>query len=280
MHRRIIAIAVTLCASVAVAAEKPNVTVTLKTLTERRELAIEKTPFSGWNTGIELTLHVDGPDVKGARKFGMLKVSKAVDDAGTDLNAASKETPKQNILENYEEVREPQSFGMDSNQPKPTGFDMELKLPALSARSAKSIAQVSATMQVLVGGEKKIVEVKQIKQNYGKTIDDPALKQLGVTFELIDPSKASQGAMFMGDPKKSVSANISGNIDAIASVQIVDAKGKKLSQGAMWSDMGGKRAISYEMEKNLSDDMVLQLEVWPGQKTVTVPIELKDIKLP
>ena len=38
--------------------------------------------------------------------------------------------------------------------------------------------------------------------------------------------------------------------------------------------------ISYELDKNLADDMVLQLEVWPGQKTVTVPIELKDIKLP
>ena len=29
-----------------------------------------------------------------------------------------------------------------------------------------------------------------------------------------------------------------------------------------------------------ADDVTLQIEVWPGQKTVKVPFELKDVKLP
>jgi hypothetical protein len=48
----------------------------------------------------------------------------------------------------------------------------------------------------------------------------------------------------------------------------------------MWSDSGGSRTINYGLEKPLADDTVLQIEVWPGQKTLTVPIALKDVKLP
>jgi hypothetical protein len=48
----------------------------------------------------------------------------------------------------------------------------------------------------------------------------------------------------------------------------------------MRNDDGGKRTVSYFLEKTLSDDMALQLEAWPGQKTITIPIELKDLKLP
>src|SRR5262245_54702184 len=57
--------------------ESSQTQVTLKRLLERRELAVEKTPFSGWETGVELTLHVDGPGVAGARKFGHLKLLEA-----------------------------------------------------------------------------------------------------------------------------------------------------------------------------------------------------------
>jgi hypothetical protein len=48
----------------------------------------------------------------------------------------------------------------------------------------------------------------------------------------------------------------------------------------MWSDELGKRSITYDLEEPLTDDAILELEVWPGQKTITVPFEFKDIKLP
>src|SRR4051812_19368457 len=63
-------------------------TVTLKSLTETRELAVVKSTFSGWHNGIELSLHIDGPAVAGATKYGKVKILKAVDDVGTDLSKA------------------------------------------------------------------------------------------------------------------------------------------------------------------------------------------------
>ena len=77
-----------------------------------------------------------------------------------------------------------------------------------------------------------------------------------------------------------MTAQISGKADALADVSIVDASGEQLNQGSMWTDDGGVRTVTYDLEKPLPDDASLQLEVWPGQKTVTVPFELKDVKLP
>src|SRR4051812_6636735 len=108
---------IALClAGVAIAqTAKPNATVTLKRLIEKRELSFDKTPFSGWENGIELTLHIDGADVGGARKYGKLKATAAMDDAGTDLTKKG-EGPS-NSDSSFHEVREPQVFH--------SGFDIE-----------------------------------------------------------------------------------------------------------------------------------------------------------
>src|SRR4051812_28015762 len=86
---------VTLC-SISHGADKgpadAQTSVTLKRLLEKRELAMEKTPFSGWDNGIDLYLHVDGSAVKEARKY-KLKVTDAKDDTGTDLKKAPKGVP-------------------------------------------------------------------------------------------------------------------------------------------------------------------------------------------
>jgi hypothetical protein len=255
-----------------------NATVTLKKLVEKRQMSVEKSPFGSFENGIDLTLYIDGADVKGARKFGKLKVTKAVDDVGTDLNKKSEDSME--MGDQFQDIQEPMSFGMGENKPKPTGFEVELRLPTPSARGAKTIKQVSGSVSVLVGGEKKVVQFKQIKQNLGKAVEDPVLKQMGVTVKLLDPSKAPPGMMMMGEKDKSLNVEFTGNFDALAEVNIVDASGEKVSQGSMRNDDGGKRTVSYFLEKTLSDDMALQLEAWPGQKTITIPIELKDLKLP
>jgi hypothetical protein len=273
-----------------------NATVTLKKLTEKRELDLVKDDFAGWDNGIELRLHVDGPDVQGARKYGKLKAIQAVDDAGTDLTKQG-EGPKFMDSDSYHEIREEPNWGrQDNSKPKPTGFDVDLKLPTPAARSAKSIKVVAGNLVVLVGGEKKVIEIKPIKSHIGEPIDDPALKALGVSFTLIDPSARSMkqkiggaiiGSSVGGKRDRSVSAEIVGNIDAIAQVTIVDPSGKKLSGSSMWSDEpnpagggGGKRSITYNVDKPLPADATMQIEVYPGQKTVPVVFELKDIKLP
>lgn len=283
--RALIVIILALSASLALAQQQAAPSVTLKSLTEKREMIIEKTPFSGWENGIELKLHVDGEAVKGARQYGMVKIIQATDDAGTDLTKSTDEGPRSRSSDNFEDIREEPSFSFGrGNAPKPTGFDFELKLPTPSARSAKTIKLIKGEMQVLVGGEKKIVQVKSIKQNFGKTLDDPALKQANITLTLIDPKAPSaRGMMNMmmggGDANKRLSIVVSGELSALGEVKVMDG-GEKINPGSFWGDDNGKRSITYDLEKPLPDNAVLEIEVWPGQKKITVPFELKDVKLP
>jgi hypothetical protein len=295
MGSSIMAILVCIMASIA-SAQTPGGggVVTLKSLLEKRELSLEKSDFAGWNSGIELSLHVDGADVQGARKYGKIALTQAVDDVGTDLSKKG-EGPKAPMKE-MREIRKPMSFG-NRNEAKTTGFDFDLDLPTPSARSAKSI-NVSGTFQVVVGGEKKVVEVKPIKASLGKTVDDPALKAVGVTVEIVDPGtpaggasaspaappprakKRSAHASISPDATQGLSLMLSGKLDEIAQIDILDAAGKKLNNGSMSQETGGKRLINYGIDGGLPKDAVLHIEVWPGQKTLTVPFELKDVKLP
>jgi hypothetical protein len=198
-------------------------------------------------------------------------------------------------MKDFREIQQRMSFGSrhggskggggDSagDEAKPSGFDFDLQLPTPSARRATAITTISGTIAVIVGGEKKIVEVKPLKANLGKTLDDPALKAVGVNVEIVNPSKPAKpksGLSFGPDTSKGVTLILSGNLDEIASISILDASGKKLNNGSMWHDSGGTRTINYGLEKPLADSTVMQIEVWPGQKIITVPVELKDLKLP
>lgn len=257
-------------------------TVQIRSIVEKRELSLaqDKDPFAGWNNNIEINFHIDGDAVKGARSYGHLKIKSATDDAGTDLT--QKGQGPSYAMKGMEEIREPMVFGNSRHEekPKPTGFEFKLTLPTPSARAAKTFS-CSATIDVIAGGEKKIVAVKDIKSHLGKPVQDPALKAVGVHFELVDPAnRKSMGVLVSGNGDNTVSAIISGKIDALASVRIVNAAGKKLNNSSTWSDDGGSRSIFYICNDPIPSDAVLELEVWPGQKTITIPIEIKNQALP
>jgi hypothetical protein len=277
MRHWVVATIVMLCSSIAFAQDaKVDSKVTLKKLIEKRELSLEKNPFSGWENGIDLTLHVDGPSVKGARQVGMIQIKQAVDDAGTDLTKKGEDAPMRD-LEQFQDVREPQNFGFGNNAPKPSGFDLDIKLSTPSARTAKSLKTLTGQFQVIIGGEKKEVTVKSLKTHTGKPLDDPALKAAGITFTIGDPAKVTMGS---GEKGKDLPVTIKGDLAALGEVTVADASGEKLNNGSMWNDMGGARSITYSLNKVLPDDAVLTIEVFPGQKKITVPFEIKDVKLP
>ena len=237
-----------------------------------------RTRSADGENGINLTLHVDGPAVANARKYGKLKLTKAIDDAATDLTQTAQDAPT-SALEEMREVQKPMSMGMDDKAPKPTGFDFDLNLPQVSSRKATAIKELTGQLSVLAGGKKTIVTVKSPKSMAGKSVDHPALKQLGVTFTLLDPAKQTGMQMTPEDAKRSLPAQISGAFDAIVEVRLV-AAGQKLNSGASWNDQDGKRSITYTCDQDIPADAVLELEVWPGQKEVVVPFSFKDVKLP
>jgi hypothetical protein len=257
-----------------------NVTVTLTRLIEKRELAPGKDDFDTWKNGIDITLHVDGPDVQEAHKYGKLRIKRAVDDVGTDLSQmASGFGPDS---DHFQEIDARADHGLNTER---TGFNPELTLAKPSARSAKTIRYLGGELLVLVGGEKKIVRVKPSKTSWGKAVDEPALKSAGVTIRLIEPSKQSVaqklgGLILEAASERCVMVEMAGNIDAVANLMVADGSGAKINGTKTSGSEAGARVVLFEMLRSLPDDAALQIEVWPGQKNLTVPFEFKDVTLP
>jgi hypothetical protein len=233
-------------------------------IVETREQTLIKKEgfFSSERSRLVVKLSVSGPDVRGATKWGKVKLTEAVDDAGTDLK------PKENTFafSRGEDMDEINRFGQDE---KAEGFDVELEL-AVPARKATTIKSLKGEFHVLAGGEEKVVTFTKLKSMQGKPLTDPALKAAGID--------ATVGKSSGNDPALVV--DYKGAADAITKVEILDAGGDSMSSGQFSSGSGDAQNVNYMLGKPLDDAMTLKLHLVVGQKTVAVPFELKDLKLP
>ena len=125
-------------------------------------------------------------------------------------------------------------------------------------------------LEVLAGGEEKVVTLTKLKSMQGKPLADPVLKAAGINGKVTKPSG--------DDPALTV--DYTGGTDAIKEVEILDAAGNSVSNGRFSTGFGGTQSVSYQLSKPLDDTMTMKMHLIVGQKTVKVPFELKDVKLP
>jgi hypothetical protein len=84
----------------------------------------------------------------------------------------------------------------------------------------------------------------------------------------------------MGEEDTVVSLTIAGKQDAVEEINLLNAAGKKINQGWFSSDMGGRKTMGLMTEEPIDPSTTVQVILIIGQQTVTVPFELKDVKLP
>jgi hypothetical protein len=238
-------------------------------IVETRMVTLIKKPnvFSSDAPRLQLKLNVDGPELKGSTKWGRIKIAEAVDDVGTDLK------PKDDAMgfgPRGDDLEDISRFGFDDEEKKKTGtFDATIGL-TLPPRKATAIKSLKGEFQVLAGGEEKVVTLTKLKSMQGKPLADPALKAAGITGTV---AKASGD-----DPALAI--DYKGSTDAIKEVEILDASGKSVSSGRFSSGFGDQQTVNYMLNKPLDDAMTMKIHLIVGQKAVTVPFELKDVKLP
>lgn len=264
MKSRVLFVAATLlCSNLAWAGAD---TATLRGVADQRYLQVVKDENS-FNPSNELLIKVrlTGANLSKARQIGNIKISKATDDLGTDLAKA----PADAMVFGGAEMEDINwDFGGDKKDHQ--WLDIDLRIPASPARKASSIRKVEASVDLITGGEEKILEIADLPKHFGETLNDPSLKALNVSITLKKPAADSTNEVPMdikGDP-------------TLVKIEIVDAKGERISNGASWNDENGVRSISYSVESKLPADAKIKMTCWPGQKRVTVPITLSDIKLP
>lgn len=243
----------------------------------------KKKPMFAPESELKVTLHVEGDEVKGASSYGKLRIETATDSAGTDLKPKEERSFFGGSDDDFTSLTDDMArmrMGMsdDDKKDKPLeAFDIELKL-GVSARKATTIATLKGSFQVLAGGQEKVVTAKKLSTLTGKALDDPALKDAGLTITVADPKKA-KASIFGSDPN-SITLQIKGDLKNLADVEILDAKGESVSNSTMSTGEEDNKTYTYGLEQPPDDTLQLRIKVLVGQKTVNVPFELKDVPLP
>ena len=84
-----------------------------------------------------------------------------------------------------------------------------------------------------------------------------------------------------GKDVRSIGLDITGDENALESIEVFDAAGEKVSSGmSSWSFNNGPAHKSLDLQKPLDDSMKLVAKIAVDRKIVTVPFDLKDIALP
>ena len=90
-----------------------------------------------------------------------------------------------------------------------------------------------------------------------------------------------RGQLAYPNDVKSIALDITGDENALESIEVLDASGEKVSNGmSSISFNNGPIQNSLDLEKPLDDSMKLVVKVAVDRKIVSVPFDLKDIALP
>jgi hypothetical protein len=159
----------------------------------------------------------------------------------------------------------------------PFQFQMAFAAPA---RKASKIATLKGQVQLIAGGEIKSVKVTHLPGNLGAAVKDEILKVAGLSVTPTKPTGFTAGIWVSQGQTRMIALVVSGNLESVRKLSIVDTDGKKVGEQSMSSTEGGITTYYLDGAKALDDTMTLQIDLNVGQKTITVPFEFHDIALP
>lgn len=243
------------------------VEVTPQRIEETRALVFNDDKVTRAPAALKLVLALDGAEAESATQYGRVQIEEAADNTGASL------IPRPDAFHSPSKFRDyanaffrNSKFGGKSESAKP---QVELDL-ALPGRAAVKIAHLRGSLELSDGGKTNTVEVAALKHAEKKAVPLPNGSPAGVT--IVVPS---------GDNVRSISIESTGDDDALASIEVVDANGKKISNGmSSWSLNGGPVQKSLGLSKPLDDSMKLVVKTISDRKFTKVPFDLNDVPLP
>jgi hypothetical protein len=234
---------------------------------EVRPLIFKDDKVSRTPASLRLTLALDGSEAESATQYGHVKLEEATDSTGTSL------IPHHDSFHDPSKFREyanaffrNSKFGPKSESVKPQ-VDIELAVPA---RAAARIARLRGSLDLSDGGKTNTMELGGLRRAGKREVPLPNGSPVSVT--IVVPSD---------DNVRSISLQCTGDDSALASIEIVDGTGKRISNGmSSWSVNGGPAQKSLGLSKALDDSMKLVVKVISDRKFTNVTFDLKDILLP
>lgn len=215
---------------------------------------------------MKLTLSLSGPEAESCIRYGNLRLEEAVDDKGASLKPAKDVFHDAAKFKDYANAFFRKSkFG--NTQPPAPQVELEFDPPP---RSATRIVHLRGVMELADAGTLQTIELTALKSAGTKILAIPAGAKVGVTVTVAS-----------GENVRTISVEITGDEGVLESVEVVDASGKKISQGlSSWSVNAGPVQKSLNLSRPLDDTMKLVAKVCLDRKIIKVPFDLKDIALP
>ncbi len=213
---------------------------------------------------LKLTLSLSGPEAESAVRYGHLKLEEAVDDKGTSLIPTNDTFHDAAKFKDYSNAFfRKSSFGGKSDP------QVELDL-ALPARQASRIARLRGSLELAEPGTLQTIELAGLKGAGKKALAVPANAGVGIT-AIVGSSETVH----------SIGIEITGDESAVESLEVVDASGRKISEGmSSWTINGGPVQKTLTLRQPLDDSMKLVAKLALNRKITPIPFDLKDIKLP
>jgi hypothetical protein len=243
------------------------VEVTPQRIEETRAVIFKDDKVSRTPAALKLVLALDGAEADSTTQYGRVEIQEAADNTGASL------IPRPDSLHSPAKFKEyanaffrNSKFGGKSESAKP---QVELDL-ALPGRAAVKIARLRGSLELSDGGKTNTVELAALKHVGKKAVPLPNGSPVGLT--IVVPSD---------DNVRSISIESTGDDGAIASLEVADASGKRISNGmSSWSLSGGPVQKSLGLSKPLDDSMKLVVKIISDRKFAKVPFDLKDVPLP
>jgi hypothetical protein len=234
--------------------------------------------------GLDIKLSVVGGQVADTRGVRRMKLERAVDDTGRNLLREDK-FPKT-------------VFDTEIAAPQGDSLDLELSLSNPS-RQAKQVLEISGQLELLTPHKdpKSILTFGPLSSLYGKKLALPTsiAKKLSITpmnkaaFDDMRKNNAAQGQdggelvnlfrqlFSINLDTESLGFLVSGDINDIVAVEVVDAQGKTLKRQSR-SSSGSFTSISFAGGPPANGQIRVYLST--PQSVMRIPVQLKGVTLP
>ncbi len=247
-------------------ADGPTVTA-LEIVEVRRALlkpqaGAERQHFGFDRPGLKLVLEVQGPDVAQASHYGMLELDAAADDKGGKLKLNEDALGFDDIRKEFVEIDRGHMFMGEENPPQDL---IRVELPFQPPARAASTISLRGKLQL-----KRVQTVDVLVPVTPGEVKNEQLEKLGVKFKIVKP-----------EDERGFAYEVSGKLDALHEVSIIDAQGKALkTTGRSSFGSDEEQQCEITLEQAVPADGKAKLSLVVKSENVPVAIDLKDLKLP
>ncbi len=225
--------------------------------------------------GLTLSLRLTGEAAERATHYGFIEVSSAKTDQGEELklvkgsNFSFSDPHKEFVLID----RNMMFMGMSDKPEDELAIDLKFSVPS---RVTKRIEYLDGSLKLLTG-EKQDVVFKRIQSKTGQVLTNPILEQAGVSIKINEPGQAMLSS---GNHDREINLQLSGKVENILGIEVVDSHGVSMVSSSMSSTFGGSTTRVIETTERIGPGSRLKVQVVINTETVLVPLKIRALAMP